>query len=59
MKTVLTKNASGEKLWQKQNISRKISQKKADFLCILILKLKWVATGSGWWENSENFFGDS
>ena len=29
--------------------------KKADFLCILIRKLKWVAPGSGWWENSEIF----
>ena len=32
--------------------------KKADFLCILIRKLKWGAPGSGWWENSEIFFGD-
>ena len=33
--------------------------KKAYFQCILIRKLKWVAPGSGWWENSEIFFGDS
>ena len=29
--------------------------KKANFLCILIRKLKCVATGSGWYENSEFF----
>ena len=29
--------------------------KKAYILCILIRKLKWVAPGSGWWENSEIF----
>ena len=29
--------------------------KKAYIPCIFIRKLKWVAPGSGWWENSEIF----
>ena len=36
----------------------KNDQKKTDFLCILIQKLKCVAPGSGWWENYEFFFGE-
>ena len=37
----------------------KNGSKMADFLCILGQNLKLMATGLGWWENSEFFFGDS
>ena len=36
----------------------KNDQKKADFLCILIQKLKGAAPGSEWWENSKKKFGE-
>ena len=37
----------------------KKGSKMADFLCIFVRKLKLMAPGLGWWENSEIFFGDS
>ena len=33
--------------------------KMADFPCIFGRNLKLMATGLGWWENYEIFFGDS
>ena len=33
--------------------------KMADFLCIYGQNFKLMATGLGWWENSEIFFGVS
>ena len=37
----------------------KTGSKMADFPCIFGQNLKLMATGLGWWENSEIFFGDS
>ena len=47
-----------EMVVETKNCMEKV-KKWANFLCIFDRNLKRVATGPGWWENSEIFFGDS
>ena len=46
----------GSKVMAKTKYFVKKGLKMADFLCILVRKLKFMATGLGWWENSDFFF---